>query len=137
MKTGAQPGNQNGFKGAQFREALDKALKRYDTNPVKRGKALLAITLKVVEKAVEGDMAAINMIADRLDGKPVQAISGPQGEPLQLVQRVIIQATDEQDPIEGEYTEVHDNQLVKPDTSLDFITTPLNNADNNLDNGDK
>ena len=36
--------------------------------------ALRRITAKLVEKAEEGDLAAIREIADRLDGKPAQVI---------------------------------------------------------------
>ena len=36
-------------------------------------------------------MPAIKELIDRLDGKPMQAISGPDGEPITVVQRVIVQ----------------------------------------------
>lgn len=41
---------------------------------------------KVLDDAVEGNLAAFNAIADRLDGKPHQSSSleGPEGGPLQI-----------------------------------------------------
>jgi hypothetical protein len=36
-------------------------------------------------------MGAIKELADRLDGRPVQAITGPEGEQITVVQRVIVQ----------------------------------------------
>lgn len=97
--TGGQIGNTNAAKPFLFRDALHKALKRYENQDVKRGHALLHVCLKLVEKAVAGDNYCINMIGDRLDGKPAQAITGPSGEPITLVERVIVvQAIENQDP---------------------------------------
>jgi hypothetical protein len=50
-----------------FNQALLMTLR---SNPV----ALRRIAAKLVEKAEEGDLAAIREIADRLDGKPVQML---------------------------------------------------------------
>jgi hypothetical protein len=50
-----------------FNQALLMTLR---SNPV----ALRRIAAKLVEKAEEGDLAAIREIADRLDGKPAQAV---------------------------------------------------------------
>ncbi len=99
----SQPGNQNAKKGSKWRNAIDKALKQYETWDVKRGQALHSVALKVVDSALNGDMTAIREIGDRLDGKPAQAITGPTGEPISLVQRVIIvQADDVRPVIDGE-----------------------------------
>lgn len=101
---GAQPGNRNAAKGSQFRDALYKALIRYKSKTIKRKKALHHIAEALIDKAIDGDMPAIKEIADRLDGKPAQAITGPQGEPITLVERVIVVQAIEQDGnvIEGE-----------------------------------
>lgn len=88
--TGGQIGNTNAAKPFLFRDALHKALKRYENQDVKRGHALLHVCLKLVDKAVAGDNYCINMISDRLDGRPAQAITGPSGEPITLVERVIV-----------------------------------------------
>ena len=103
---GAKVGNNNASKGTQFRDALRKALASYEIGSIKRKKALNHVAKSLISKAIGGDIPAINMIADRLDGKPVQAIIGPQGEPISLVERVIvvqaIEQTDQYKLIEGE-----------------------------------
>lgn len=73
-KRGAQPGNRNAKKGALFRDALHKALVR-DKGSLER------IVSALVARACEGDLAAIKEIADRLDGKPSQAITGSDDAP--------------------------------------------------------
>jgi len=66
----AQEGNNNAAKSK--REVTD-ALRRVVTqNPEKIQKACE----KVLDDAVEGNLAAFNVIADRLDGRPIQAIEG-------------------------------------------------------------
>jgi hypothetical protein len=50
-----------------FNDALLMTLR---SNPL----ALRRISAKLIEKAEEGDLAAIREIADRLDGKPAQVI---------------------------------------------------------------
>lgn len=52
------------------------------------GTKLRDVADKLVELAVSGDMQAIKEIADRLDGKPAQAIVGDSESPLELVHRV-------------------------------------------------
>lgn len=77
---GAPKGNNNAGKGSQWREAISYALENYEG--VEKGQALRKVAAKVVGMALEGDMQAIKEIGDRLDGKPVQAISGEGGGPL-------------------------------------------------------
>jgi hypothetical protein len=48
----------------------DALLMTLRSNPL----ALRRISAKLIEKAEEGDLAAIREIADRLDGKPAQVI---------------------------------------------------------------
>ena len=43
---------------------------------------------QLVTKAVNGDIQAIKEVADRLDGKPAQAIVGDQDNPLEMVHRI-------------------------------------------------
>jgi hypothetical protein len=66
---GGQIGNTNGAKGKEWLEALRYALKKYEDDEVKRGKALRKIALKVVEDALAGKEAAWKEVAERLDGK--------------------------------------------------------------------
>lgn len=81
-KAGAPTGNNNAGKGKEWNDALRYALANFETEKIERGQALKAIAKKVVEKAVEGDKDAIQEIGNRLDGKPAQAIVGPEGGPL-------------------------------------------------------
>jgi hypothetical protein len=64
----------------QFKDALLLAVNRADGDKVK----LAQIAEALVEKAIAGDVQAINAVADRLDGKPVQAIAGDPENPLEF-----------------------------------------------------
>lgn len=67
-KVGAPLGNQNGVKRNQaWAETLRKQIAQ---DPEK----LRKIALKVLDMAMEGDIAAIREIGDRLDGKAVQQV---------------------------------------------------------------
>lgn len=58
----------------------DSTHKRVGTAKTNR---LRSVAMALVEKAEDGDTMAIREIADRLEGKPVQMISGdPDGSPL-------------------------------------------------------
>jgi len=104
INRGAKVGNDNASKGTQFRDALRNALASYKTGTIKRKKALHHVAKSLIKKAIHGDIQAIKEIGDRLDGKPVQAIIGPEGEPITLVERVIVVQAIKQDGeiIEGE-----------------------------------
>ena len=50
---------------------------------------------KLVELAIAGEMPAIKEVADRLDGKPAQAIIGDADNPFEMIhkiERVIVSA---------------------------------------------
>mgnify|MGYP001589383905 CR=1 FL=1 len=64
-----QSGNPNGRPS--FRKALEKVL---EENGGHVRPALERIAAKAVKKAISGDVRAMEFVADRLDGKPVQAI---------------------------------------------------------------
>lgn len=66
-------GNMNAKKGAKWREAILRALAR-DSGNIEKG--LDNAADKLVRLAMEGDKWALEHIADRLDGKPKQAIIG-------------------------------------------------------------
>lgn len=76
MPKGAPIGNKNASKGSPWADAIRRALLAGN------GKKLRALADKMIDKAMEGDVSALKEIGDRMDGKPVQAISGPDGEPL-------------------------------------------------------
>lgn len=73
---GAPIGNKNATKNKPWSDALTRALMAED------GKKLRALAERLVEKALEGDVPALREIGDRMDGKPTQAITGADGEPL-------------------------------------------------------
>lgn len=81
-ESGAQPGNQNATKNKPWRAALDRAIAQDD------GKRLRSAAEKLLTCAAAGEPWAVKEIADRLDGKAPQAITGADGGPL-----VVIQAT--------------------------------------------
>lgn len=83
----APPGNQNASKGRMFEQALKRAIAQDD------GKRLRDAAEMVLNKAAAGEPWAIGVLADRLDGKPSQAIvgSGENGEHLfQRIERVVV-----------------------------------------------
>lgn len=87
FKPGAS-GNPGGrHKSKLWLEALNMALKAKGTDSTGTAKLLRDIADKVVDMAVEGDLGAITEIANRLDGKPVQAVSGEDGMPIEMTIR--------------------------------------------------
>lgn len=67
-----ESGNPNGRPKSdkQFRDALTLAIKRTDGDKSKLDRVADAL----IDKALTGDVPAINAIADRLDGKANQAV---------------------------------------------------------------
>lgn len=88
-----QSGNPSGrVRSKPFSEALNRALAQGDPERLRR----LAEVL--LDKAADGDMAAIKEVADRLDGKPAQSLSvgNEDDKPflLQRIERLIVDPTD-------------------------------------------
>ena len=93
----------------KLRDAIRHALIHYENSngkkgkQVKRGDALRQLAVSLIEMAINGNdstrLAAIKELADRLDGRPVQAIAGIEGEPITVVQRVIVQQAVDDDSI--------------------------------------
>jgi len=79
----------------KFKDVLRHELIHYEDKKVKKGQALRHIAKSLIHVAIHGSerdrMSAIKELADRLDGKPVQAVTSPEGEPITVVQRVIVQ----------------------------------------------
>lgn len=102
----------------KFKDALRYALVHYSDDKVKKGKALRHIAKSLVNLAINGEstqaLSAIRELADRLDGKPIQAIAGVEGEPITVVQRVIV------------------NQVIENDTDSPVLT--INNQSSKLIN---
>lgn len=87
---GAPIGNVNAIKGKPWGDALRRALARREAD---NRPGLNAIADVLMDKALDGDMAALKELGDRLDGKAAQSIGGdPEGAPIKLeqVQRVIV-----------------------------------------------
>ena len=72
-----QSGNPSGTKtNKRFMAALDRAIAQDDS------KRLRDAAEKLLDNAANGEPWAVNMLADRLDGKPSQSIVGEDGGPL-------------------------------------------------------
>lgn len=77
-KRGGQRGNKNASHDKPWTAALRRALARYGKGDLRHG--LDKIADRVVSMAAdEGELDAILEIAVRLEGKPVQPISGEDG----------------------------------------------------------
>jgi hypothetical protein len=84
-----QSGNPSGkSKGQRFYAALDRAIAQDD------GKQLRASADKLLELASKGEPWAVQMLADRLDGKPAQSVmlSGDADNPVQTISRHIVES---------------------------------------------
>jgi hypothetical protein len=71
VKRGAPLGNDNGKKGSEFREAVRRALAR-SAGTV--GKGLDKLCDQLIVSASAGEQWAMQMVADRLDGKAAQTV---------------------------------------------------------------
>lgn len=77
---GAPIGNTNASKSKPFWHAIDRAIAQED------GKRLRKAADKLLDAAAAGEDWAIKELADRLDGKPAQAVTGPDGGPIQVLE---------------------------------------------------
>lgn len=76
------------FKDALMMEAL--AAERGEKCYAKKG----SLRWNARQLLIKGEVAAIREIADRLDGKVTQGISGPNGGPIQTVDLTNVSADD-------------------------------------------
>jgi len=79
---GAPEGSHNYIKGRRWKDAIERAL-------AKRSKAagieaLDALAEKLLAKCDEMDVQALKELGDRLEGKPTQPMSGPEGGALKV-----------------------------------------------------
>ncbi len=79
---GAPAGNKFAANGARWRNAIEAALAK--RSKAKQVQALEELAEKLIDMGLGGDLGAIQEIGNRLDGKPVQAVSGPDGGPLTI-----------------------------------------------------
>lgn len=77
-KVGGQPGSKNRARGKDirdsFRRAVAKLGMKLDGEEGAYQKGLDALCLIQVKAALEGSLASMQMISDRIDGKPHQSI---------------------------------------------------------------
>ena len=77
-KTGGQPGNNNAGEGRAIRDAINYELaaigRKIDGSDPAIKKGMRALVKPLVASAQEGNIAAFKEIADRVDGKPTQAL---------------------------------------------------------------
>lgn len=85
MPAGAPIGNQNAANARIWRAAIERALEKRGRGD--RLAALNDLAERLLAKVDEGDMAAIKELGDRIDGKPAQAITGPEGGPMEMLLR--------------------------------------------------
>ena len=72
----ASPGSNNRADGKRFSMALQEALQEArGESGQEKWAALKTVARKLVELAEEGNIHAIKEVADRLDGKPAQAVN--------------------------------------------------------------
>lgn len=76
MSVGAPVGNQNAKRAKIVYDALKRALARDDWKRLNEGAEKLA------QAFAEGQPWALQMVADRCDGRPEQAITGPDGDSI-------------------------------------------------------
>ena len=79
---GAPTGHRNGSQQKLWEDAIRRAVLADD------GKRLRAIAERLLDKAAEGDIAAMKELGDRVDGKPAQSVSGAGVEGAPLVTRI-------------------------------------------------
>jgi len=86
-------GNKNSGRKQEkpFRDALRMQLAEAGDDH----QALRLVASKLIEKAQDGDMQAIKELADRTDGKAVQAIAGDENSPLTFVQKIELVSPDD------------------------------------------
>lgn len=83
-----QSGNPTGARPKQFKQMLTAAINEADGNTTK----LRRIVDRLVLNALEGDMTAIKEVAERIDGKVPQAVTGADDGPIQheVIKRLIV-----------------------------------------------
>ena len=77
---GAPVGNNNAAKARVWTAAIERALAK--RSKVEQKEMLDDLADKLIDKCLEADLAALKEIGDRLEGKPVQSIAGPDGGPI-------------------------------------------------------
>ena len=74
----------------EIRLAVHELLVSDGDGKTQKIKALRLLARRLVTKAMEGDVAALKEIGDRLDGKPAQAVDLGVGVQITLIERTIV-----------------------------------------------
>jgi len=82
VESGGQPGNRNSADGKAYAQQLKRALAHLSGLDYEAG--LFMIAQGVVKRALT-ELADAKEVADRIDGKPPQAITGADGGPLVVI----------------------------------------------------
>lgn len=90
--SGGQPGNTNAAKGKVWNDALRKAITQDNHKRVRE-----AIE-QLLNLAAAGEQWAIKELADRLDGKAAQPVTGADGESDLTITHIIRQIVDPIEP---------------------------------------
>ena len=100
-----QSGNPSGGLRTRkpWREALERAVKRRDAGKDGNPQMLEVIADQCVSDAVDGSIAAIKEIGDRLDGKPAQAVDVAVAVAITRIERTIV------DPAQAKVIEHEDD----------------------------
>ena len=92
MESGAQPGNTNGKRGSEWRDAIRHALaqvgQKVEGEEAAYKKGLRKVAATFIEAAEDGEAWAMKELGDRTDGKATQSmeLSGPEGGPIETTQ---------------------------------------------------
>ncbi len=96
-------------RNREWRDAIRKAAHELraadDSDKPKKVRAIRLLARKLVTKALEGDVAAIREVGDRLDGKATQSVQVDQSVQITHIEHTIV---DMPKVIEGEAIEVLD-----------------------------
>jgi len=79
---GAPIGSNNATKNKPWADAIKRAIARRAEGEFA---GINKLADKLLDKAEEGDMAALKELGDRLDGKPAQTIAGDPDAPQHMV----------------------------------------------------
>ena len=81
-----EPGNKIAAKGRKVEKMIERALLQEDDKRLREGVEVL------LDLVATGERWAFEFVRDSIDGKPSQsvAISGDADNPIQLIQRVIL-----------------------------------------------
>lgn len=87
-KGGAPLGNTNATKNRPFREALDRAIAQDALTKKEEARRLRRAAENLLTRAAgkgKNNLAAIQVLADRLDGKAVQPLASHDGGELKVI----------------------------------------------------